>query len=331
MVIEQPGFHPNALACLAGGRICVFKIVAAHNAGLNIREFVIEAPRIARKQRPGQFVILRVSERGERIPLTIKNADPAAGTITIAVQTVGKTTALLNSLGVGDAILDLVGPLGHPSEIKTYGTVVILAGSVGTAMALPTAKALKDADNHVIFIEGARSREMVVFEDELREASDETYLMTDDGSYGEQGLVTKKLSQLVTAGRRIDFVLAVGPVPMMRAVAEITKPLAIKTIVSLNSIMVDGTGMCGGCRVLLGNQSKFACVDGPEFDAAEVNFDVLMRRNAMYRGQEHECFKQFEAHRNVEIAEHRASIATKEKAQARLRARLQAQEAMRDA
>jgi ferredoxin--NADP+ reductase len=202
---------------------------------------------------------------------------------------------------------------------------VILAGSVGTAMALPTAKALMDADNHVIFIEGARSREMVIFEDEVRAASHEPYILTDDGSYGEQGLVTKKLEELLTAGRKLDFVLAVGPVPMMRAVARVTAPLGIKTMVSLNSIMVDGTGMCGGCRVLLGNQSKFACVDGPEFDASLVNFEVLMQRNAMYRGQECQSLKAFDQHRAEELAEHRAAVATKEKETAQLRAKLEKQ------
>ena len=183
---------------------------------------------------------------------------------------------------------------------------MILAGSVGTAMALPTANALKQAGNHVIFIEGARNKEMVVFEDEVRAASNETYIMTDDGSYGEQGLVTKKLNELIAAGRKIDFVLAVGPVPMMRAVAQITAPLGIKTMVSLNSIMVDGTGMCGGCRVLLGNKSKFACVDGPEFDASQVNFEVLMQRNAMYRDKECESLKRFEEHKEEELAQMRA-------------------------
>jgi len=304
----------------------MFKIVEARDAGLNIRQFVIEAPRVARKQRPGQFVILRVKENGERIPLTIKAADPAAGTITIVVQAVGKMTTLLNCLEAGDSILDVVGPLGHPSEIRNYGTVAIVAGSVGTAMALPTAKALKDADNHVIFIEGARSREMVVFEDEVRQASHEAYIMTDDGSYGEQGLVTKKLGDLLANGRKLDFVLAVGPVPMMRAVAQMTAPLGIKTMVSLNSIMVDGTGMCGGCRVLLGNQSKFACVDGPEFDASLVNFEVLMQRNAMYHGQECSSLKQFEERREEELKQHRAAVETKEKESARLRARLEAAE-----
>jgi ferredoxin--NADP+ reductase len=303
----------------------MFRIVDARTAGLNIRQFTVVAPRIARKQRPGQFVILRLHDKGERIPLTIKGADPAAGTITIAVQAVGKTTSLLNCLEAGDSILDVVGPLGRPSEIKNYGTAVILAGSVGTAMALPTALALKETGNHVIFVEGARSREMVVFEEEVRAASHEAYILTDDGSYGERGLVTKKLGDLLAAGRKLDFVLAVGPVPMMRAVAEITKPLGIKTMVSLNSIMVDGTGMCGGCRVLLGKQSKFACVDGPEFDASLVNFDVLMQRNAMYRSQECQSLKQFERQKHEELAALRASLATKEKESAQLRARLEAQ------
>jgi ferredoxin--NADP+ reductase len=290
----------------------MYKIVEARNVGLNIKQFVIEAPRIARKHQPGQFVILRIHDKGERIPLTIKASDPQAGTVTIVVQAIGKTTSLLNCLEAGDSILDIVGPLGHPSEIENFGTVVILAGSVGTAMALPTAYALKHAGNHVVFIEGARSTEMVVFEDEVRSSSSEAYVMTDDGSYGEQGLVTKKLDELIAAGRKIDFVLAVGPVPMMRAVAHITAPLGIKTMVSLNSIMVDGTGMCGGCRVLLGDQSKFACVDGPEFDASKVNFEVLMQRNAMYREKECAALKEFQAHKQEQVAELREELAAKE-------------------
>jgi ferredoxin--NADP+ reductase len=291
----------------------MYKIVEARSVGLNIKQFEIEAPRIARKQRPGQFVILRLHDKGERIPLTIKCSNPETGTVTIVVQGIGKTTSLLNCLETGDSILDIVGPLGKPSEIENYGTAVILAGSVGTAMALPTSNALKQAGNHVIFIEGARSTEMVVFEDEVRAASNETYIMTDDGSYGEQGLVTKKLNELIAAGRKIDFVLAVGPVPMMRAVAQVTKPLGIKTMVSLNSIMVDGTGMCGGCRVLLGKQSKFACVDGPEFDASLVNFEVLMQRNRMYRDKECQSLKNFEEHKEEEVAELRAELAATEK------------------
>jgi ferredoxin--NADP+ reductase len=290
----------------------MYRILEASKVGLNIKQFVIEAPRIARKHQPGQFIILRLHAKGERIPLTVKCSDPKAGTVTIVVQAIGKTTSLLNCLEAGDSILDIVGPLGKPSEIENYGTAVILSGSVGTAMALPTSNALKAAGNQVVFIEGARNREMVIFEDEVRQASNETYIMTDDGSYGEHGLVTKKLDELIAAGRKIDFVLAVGPVPMMRAVARMTAPLGIKTMVSLNSIMVDGTGMCGGCRVLLGKQSKFACVDGPEFDASLVNFEVLMQRNAMYRDKECESLKRFEQNRDTELAELRAELAAGE-------------------
>lgn len=309
----------------------MYKIVEAKLVGQNIKQFVIQAPRIALKQRPGQFVILRLHEKGERIPLTIKASDPAAGTVTIVVQGVGKTTNLLNCLGRGDYVLDIVGPLGRPSEIEKFGTVLILAGSVGTAMALPTAKALKAAGNHVIFVEGARNREMVVFEGEVREASSECYVMTDDGTYGEQGLVTTKLNDLLAAERKIDFVLAVGPVPMMRAVSQITCRLGIRTVVSLNSIMVDGTGMCGGCRVLLGDKSKFACVDGPEFDASLVNFDVLMQRNAMYREKECESLKQFEENKQEELKELRAELAAREAEIENLRADIAELSAKREA
>jgi ferredoxin--NADP+ reductase len=304
----------------------MYKIVEARSVGLNIKQFVIEAPRIARKHRPGQFIILRLHEKGERIPLTIKSSDPEAGTVTIVVQGIGKTTSMLNCLEAGDSILDIVGPLGHPSEIESYGTAVILAGSVGTAMALPTANALKQAGNHVVFVEGARNKEMVIFEDEVRQASNEAYIMTDDGSYGEQGLVTKKLNELLAAGRKLDFVIAVGPVPMMRAVAQITKPLGIKTMVSLNSIMVDGTGMCGGCRVLLGDKSKFACVDGPEFDASLVNFEVLMQRNTMYREKECRSLKDFKEHEAEELAQLRADLAARQKEGPQLQAELAAEE-----
>jgi len=215
----------------------------------------------------------------------------------------------LNCLEKGDYIQDIVGPLGQPSEIEKYGTAVILAGGVGTAMALPTANALKDTGNHVIFIEGARNKDLVVFEDEVHAASNESYMMTDDGSYGEQGLVTKKLTEIIESGRKIDFVLAVGPIPMMRAVANVTKPLGIKTMVSLNSIMVDGTGMCGGCRVVLSDKTSFSCVDGPEFDAATVNFEVLMQRNAMYKEHECESLKRFEANKEEELKQIRKRAA----------------------
>jgi ferredoxin/flavodoxin---NADP+ reductase len=302
----------------------MYKIVDARIAGLNIKQLVIEAPRIARKQRPGQFIILRLHEKGERIPLTIKSSDPVAGTVTIVAQAIGKTTSMLCELNAGDSILDIVGPLGKPSEIENFGTVAILAGSVGTAMALPTSNALKEAGNQVVFIEGARAKEMVVFEDEVRAASTETYIMTDDGSYGEQGLVTKKLNELLAAGRKIDFVLAVGPVPMMRAVSDVTKPLGIKTMVSLNSIMVDGTGMCGGCRVVLGDSTKFACVDGPEFDASIVNFDILRQRNSMYREKECRSLEHFKAHKDEELAQLRAELAQKEADIAHLQAEIAA-------
>lgn len=275
----------------------MFPILEAAFLGPNVKQFEIAAPRIAGKQRPGQFVIIRVHENGERIPLTIKASDPQRGTITLVVQAVGKTTAMMNELGAGDALLDVVGPLGKPSEIELYGHCVVIGGGVGTAIALPITQALHDAGNRVTAILGARTKELLLLEREVREASDALFVMTDDGSYGEQGLVTHKLLELLANGE-VDYVLAIGPVPMMRAVAEATRPLGIRTVVSLNSIMVDGTGMCGGCRVLVGNTSKFACVDGPEFDAHEVDFQVLMQRNAMYREQEQLAMARFrEEHR----------------------------------
>jgi ferredoxin--NADP+ reductase len=275
----------------------MFEILDAYFLAPEIKAFRIRAPRIARKQQPGQFVIVRVHERGERIPLTIAEADPAAGSISLIVQGVGKTTRLMNSLGTGDHLLDVVGPLGRPSEIRRYGTVVVIGGGVGTAIAWPTARALKRAGNRVRSILGARTRELVILEDELRATSDETFVMTDDGSYGERGFVTAKLVELLEAGPPPDLVLAIGPIPMMRAVAEATRARAIRTVVSLNSIMVDGTGMCGGCRVAVGGESRFACVDGPEFDAHQVDFALLAQRNAMYREAERCALQLYEAGR----------------------------------
>src|ERR1035437_1324478 len=272
----------------------MYKIVEARTVGLNIKQFVIEAPRIARKQQPGQFLILRLHEKGERIPLTIKSSDPAAGTVTIVVQAIGKTTHLLNSLETGDSILDIVGPLGKPSEIASFGTVVTISGGVGTAMAYPTAAAMKRAGNRVISILGGRNKELVLLEDEMRGVSDTVFVTTDDGSYADKGLVTDKLRQLIENGTRIDLVLAVGPIPMMRAVAEMTRKEHIRTIVSLNPIMIDGTGMCGGCRVLIDGKSEFACVDGPEFDAHRVDFAVLVQRNSMYRAAEQKSMEEFQ-------------------------------------
>ena len=272
----------------------MFKIIHAQFIAPGIKRFVIEASRIARKQKPGQFIILRIYQEGERIPVTIENSDPAKGTISIVVQSAGKTTQLLNSLNTGDQILDVVGPLGKPSEIENFGTVVVIGGGVGTAMAYPSAAAFKRAGNRVISIVGARNKELVILEQELRAVSDAVMITTDDGSYAAKGFVTDKLRQLIENGTRIDLVLAIGPIVMMRAVAEMTRRENIRTVVSLNPIMIDGTGMCGGCRVLIDGKSEFACVDGPEFDAHKVNFEVLVQRNAMYRDAEQRSLVEFQ-------------------------------------
>lgn len=284
----------------------MFKIVEAKFLAPEIKWFRIEAPDIARKRKAGQFVIVRVHERGERIPLTIADSDVREGTITIIVQGVGKTTRMLNRLEAGDAICDVVGPLGRPSEVKLYGTAVVIGGGVGTAIAYPTAKALKEAGNHTIVIIGARSREFVILEEETRAFADEVYVTTDDGSYAEKGFVTDKLKALIEAGRKLDFVLAIGPIPMMAAVSEVTRPHGIKTLVSLNPIMVDGTGMCGGCRVVVGGQSRFACVDGPEFDGHQVDFKILAARNAMYREAERRALEEFE--QQVQAQDHKCKL-----------------------
>jgi ferredoxin--NADP+ reductase len=274
----------------------MFRIVEAEFLAPDVKRFVIEAPRIARKRRAGQFVLLRVYDHGERIPLTIADGDPARGTITLIVQGVGKTTKLMNDLGPGDALLDVVGPLGKPSEIKDYGTAVVIGGGVGTAIAYPTAKALHEAGNYVMSILGGRSRSLVILESEVRAISDEVFVTTDDGSYGRKGLVIDPLKELIAAGRPIGLVLAIGPVRMMQAVAEVTRPHGIPTVVSLNSLMVDGTGMCGGCRIITSGGARFACVDGPEFDAHTVDFDILAQRNRAYAEREAEELRDFREH-----------------------------------
>ena len=260
----------------------MFPILEARFLAPDVKLFRIGAPRIARKRLAGQFVILRVHDRGERIPITIADSNAERGDITIVVQGIGKTTKLLNSLEAGDAILDVVGPLGKPSEVEHFGTACVIGGGVGAAIAYPTAVALKQAGNRVISILGGRTRELVVLEDQIRATSDALYVTTDDGSYGEKGLVTDRLKALLEAGERIDYVLAIGPVVMMRAVVNLTKDYGIKTVVSLNSIMIDGTGMCGGCRVSVGGQTKVVCVDGPEFDGHKVDWDLLVKRQAAY-------------------------------------------------
>ncbi|OHD63946.1 MAG: ferredoxin-NADP reductase [Spirochaetes bacterium RBG_13_51_14] len=250
----------------------------------------VETPEIARKRKAGQFIILRTCDTGERIPLTIADADPAAGWIELVVQVVGKTTESLSKLGPGESICDLAGPLGRPTHIEKLGTVVMVGGGIGIAPAHPIAQAMKAAGNRVISILGGRTKELVIMEDRMRAASDEVIITTDDGSYGAKGLVTDAIQKLIDEGRKIDLVIAIGPPVMMKFVSLLTKKYNIHTLVSLNTIMVDGTGMCGGCRVTVGDTSKFVCVDGPEFDGHQVNFDEMIMRLAMYRDQEKESY-----------------------------------------
>jgi ferredoxin/flavodoxin---NADP+ reductase len=247
-----------------------------------VSRLVVEAPLVARKHRPGHFVIVRVAEGGERIPLTVVESDPGEGTVTLIVQAVGKTTRLLCGLGAGDALSDVVGPLGNPAPIRRQGAVACVGGGVGTAVLYPIARALRAAGNEVHAILGARSAGLVVLEDEMARCSASLAVTTDDGSRGMRGLVTDALRGRLSMTPGIAAVYAVGPLPMMRAVAELTRPLGLPTCVSLNPIMIDGTGMCGGCRVSVGGQLKFACVEGPEFDGHQVDFDELMVRNRAY-------------------------------------------------
>ena len=245
----------------------------------------VEAPLIAKKAKAGQFIILRLDEQGERIPLTIADYDREKGTVTIIFQKVGLTTELLAELNEGDSIRDFVGPLGLPTELPEGAKrICVVGGGVGCAIAYPQAKTCHAEGLEVDVIAGFRSKDIVILEDEFKSACDHLYIMTDDGSYGEQGLVTVKLKELIDDGA----VIAIGPIPMMKFVSKTTEPYGIKTIVSLNPIMIDGTGMCGGCRVTVGGKMKFACVDGPDFDGHEVDFDELMNRNSVYRAQEAE-------------------------------------------
>ena len=242
----------------------------------------IEAPRIAMKRKAGQFIMVRSHDGGERIPLTIADSDPEAGTITLVVQVVGKSTSALCSLAEGDQVLDLAGPLGKPTHIEHFGVAVMVAGGIGVAPLLPIAKAMKQAGNRVISILGARSKDLLILQGEMAKASDEVRIVTDDGSEGRRGLVTHELQSMLDSGMRPDIVVAIGPAVMMKAVSELTRPYQIKTVVSLNPVMVDGTGMCGGCRVLVGGKNQFACVDGPEFDGHLVDFDNMMARQRAY-------------------------------------------------
>jgi ferredoxin--NADP+ reductase len=281
----------------------MFKIIHAGFLAPDVKKFIIEAPKIARKRKAGQFVIIRIKENGERIPLTIADSDNENGTITIIVQGVGKTTKELNSLNAGDFIQDVVGPLGKPSHIENFGTAVSVGGGVGTAIAYPTAVALKEAGNYTISIIGGRTKDYVILEDEMRKVCDEVHITTDDGSYGMHGFVTHKLQELIDKGIKIDLVLAIGPIPMMKAIADVTRPHKIKTIVSLNPIMVDGTGMCGGCRATVGGKTVYVCVDGPEFDAHEVDFTLLTNRNRAYLEAEKIALENFECQTEKAIKE----------------------------
>lgn len=252
----------------------------------------IEAPLIARKAKPGQFVIMKANETGERIPLTMADSDPEKGTITVIYMVVGKSTALFKTLQVDDAYQDVIGPLGKPTHLEKVGTIVCVGGGTGIAVLHPITRALKEVGNHVISIIGARSKDILILEDQMRAVSHELHVCTDDGSYGHHGFVTDVMKDILD-NKKVDLVVAIGPVPMMKFVSKITKDYNVKTMVSLNPIMVDGTGMCGGCRVSIGGKTKFACVDGPEFDGHQVDYDELMQRLQAYCEQEKQCYDEF--------------------------------------
>ena len=267
----------------------MFKILKKEELSPNVYAMEIDAPRVAKKAEPGQFIVLRVDEKGERIPLTIANFDRETGRILIVFQVIGASTMELAALKEGDDILDFVGPLGRPSEIgKLDGTMVVVGGGIGVAPTFPIARAMKEAGNKVIAIMGAKTKDILIMEDEMKQVTDEIVVTTDDGSRGIKGFVTNAVQALVDRGEKIAQITAIGPVIMMKSVADATRDLGIKTVVSLNPIMVDGTGMCGGCRVTVGDETKFACVDGPEFDGHLVDFKGLMNRQRMYRDLEAE-------------------------------------------
>ncbi len=264
----------------------MYKIVKRQQLNDTVVRLDIEAPFVAKKVKAGQFIILRIDELGERMPLTVADADPEKGTVTIIFQIVGRTTMLLSQMKEGDALLDFVGPLGKATEFGDIKKACVVGGGVGNAIAYPSAKALHNAGVEVDVIAGFRSKDIVILEDEYKDVCDNLYITTDDGTYGEKGFVTNKLQSLIDAGNNYDLVIAIGPIPMMKFVSKVTEPYNIKTLVSLNPIMIDGTGMCGGCRVTVGGEIKFACVDGPDFDGHQVDYDELMKRNSTYRTKE---------------------------------------------
>jgi ferredoxin/flavodoxin---NADP+ reductase len=277
--------------------VVMFKIVKRQEmAGGTVILNEIEAPLIARKAKPGQFVILKANETGERIPLTMAETDPSKGTITIIYMVVGKSTAIFRDLKVGDGYQDVIGPLGKATHIEKVGTVVCVGGGTGIAVLHPITRALKEAGNHVICIVGARTKDLLIMEEQMKAASNDLRICTDDGSYGRKGFVTEELKDILEADKadkKVKMAVAIGPVPMMKFVSKLTKDYNVHTIVSLNPIMVDGTGMCGGCRVSVGGTTKFACVDGPEFDGHQVDYDELMKRLQAYCEDEKHCYNDY--------------------------------------
>jgi len=277
----------------------VYKILLRQDLVPNIHLFKIAAPEVAKKAQPGQFVVIRIDEKGERIPLTIADWDKEEGSVSVVVMEVGTTTHRLALLKAGDSISNFVGPLGLPTHIEKFGTVVCVAGGFAAAVIMPIARALREKGNKVISIMGARNKSLIFWEEELRSVSDQLIVTTDDGSYGRKGLVTEPLKELLEGKERIDRVIAIGPSVMMKFCAKTTEPFGVKTIVSLNSIMVDGTGMCGCCRVSVGGETKFACVDGPDFDGHQVDWDLLFARQRIYLDEEKLSFEQWLAKHNA--------------------------------
>jgi ferredoxin--NADP+ reductase len=276
----------------------VYEILLKQDLVPNIHLFKVWVPNVAKKAQPGQFVVIRIDERGERIPLTIADWDRAEGSVTIVFMEVGTTTHRLALLGAGDFITDFIGPLGLPTHIEKFGTVVCVAGGFAVATIMPIARAMRMEGNRVISIMGARNKSLIFWEDKLRSVSDQLIVTTDDGSYARKGLVTEPLKELLETGEKIDRVIAIGPSIMMKFCAKTTQPFGVKTIVSLNPIMVDGTGMCGCCRVSVGGVTKFACVDGPDFDGHQVDWDLLFARQRIYLDEEKRSFEQWQSQHN---------------------------------
>ena len=279
------------------------KIIEKRILAEGVRDYLVHAPHIAAKRKAGQFVVIRLNETGERIPLTIVDSDPEKGTIRLIVQEVGKTTLAMGELEAGDSILDVVGPLGKATHIEKFGTVVCVGGGIGVAPVYPIADAMKKAGNTVLSIIGARTKDLLILIDEMSDIADQVFITTDDGSFGLHGFVTDALQRMIDDGVKVDLCVAIGPVVMMRAVSNLTRKHEIPTVVSLNSIMIDGTGMCGGCRVSVGKKTRFVCVDGPEFDGHLVDYSQLMLRQQAYLHQEKESLDRYLAER-----EHRCRL-----------------------